>query len=208
MIELLLLLLDKSKDRRSITHATMIFLILFTGMRTGEIMGLRWEDVDLKQNKLYIHEERIYVSNVGVITDTPKTDRSNREISFPAFIGDMLKELKSHQEDCREKLGEKYSYTGFVAVIDEGTPQHPRNTYKWFKRFLKTNNLKETTVHDLRHTHVAILSRLGVKIIDASSRLGHSNTRITQETYEYLFNDIDDDISKELDDYYEKIMKM
>ena len=207
LISLFLLLLEKRKDPRSITHATVIFLILFTGMRTGEVMGLRWEDVNFEENKLYIYEERIYVANVGILTDSPKTPHSIREISFPAFLGDMLKDLKAHQQHYQELLGEEYQNTGFVAVIDAGTPQHPRNTYKWFKRFLKANNLKDTTVHDLRHTHVAILSRLGIKIIDASKRLGHANTRITQETYDYLFNDIDDDISNELDTYYKKIME-
>lgn len=207
LLELFRLLLEKLNDPRSITHATMIFLILFTGMRTGEVMGLRWEDVDFEKNKLSIYEERIYVTNMGVLTDSPKTQHSIREISFPAFIGEMLKALKAHQEDCQNKLLDAYEYTGFVAVVDTGQPQHPRNTYKWFKRFLKMNGLKDTTVHDLRHTHAAILSRLGVKIIDTSKRLGHSNTRITQEIYEYLFKDMDDDISNELDVYYDSIMK-
>ena len=70
----------------------------------------------------------------------------------------------------------------------------------------KKYGLKHTTVHDLRHSHAAMLSRLDVKIIDVSKRLGHTNTRITQEVYEYLFKDIDSSVSEKLDDYYKNVL--
>lgn len=205
----LLVILDEKLDNpRTVTHATLIFLILFTGLRTAEVMGLRWEDVDMRANTINIDENRIYTSNIGIITDTTKTRASMREISIPVFITDMLKRLKLIQEDWKIKMGADWTDSGYVAITDKGTPQHPRNTYKWFKRLLKKNGLKDATVHDLRHTHAAILSSMGVKIIDISKRLGHSNTRVTQEVYEYLFKDMDNVISLELDNYYRNVAKM
>ncbi|MCI8283966.1 MAG: site-specific integrase [Firmicutes bacterium] len=206
-VELIQLLLDEKDDPRSKTHITLIFVILFTGLRTGEVMGLKWEDIDLKNNTIDIYNERVYIPNVGVVTDTPKTEESVRIISIPTFIRSMLIELKDLQGDNKSKLQEEYADSGYVAVTASGTPQYPRNTYNWFKRFLKRHNLKDTTIHDLRHTHAAMLSGLGVKIIDVSKRLGHTNTRITQEVYEYLFMDTDTTIADELDGYFNRLNK-
>lgn len=195
--------LQKERDNpKSFTHATLILLILFTGIRAGEMMGLTWNNVDLEKRELTIESSRLYVPDVGVITDTPKTTSSIRSISIPVFIVDMLKELRVFQDECNLKMGDQYHDSGFVAVTSTGSPHHPYNTYRWFKRFLKRYDLKDTTVHDLRHTHTAMLTRLGVKIIDISNRLGHENPKITSDTYYYLFADNDNQISDTLDQYY------
>ena len=204
--ELLRLLSEKLNDPRSCTHATLLFLILFTGMRTGEVMGLKWKNVDFDKKQITIEAERLYTSESGVVDGTTKTESSKRTISVPDFVMDMLAKLKRHQDFVMEVEGSNFTYTDYVAITATGEPQHPRNMYKWFKKFQKANGLKDATVHDLRHTHAAMLSRMGVKIIDISKRLGHSNTRITQEVYEYLFKDMDDDISKGLNDYYKKTL--
>ena len=120
----------------------------------------------------------------------------------------LLRDLKDFQGDLMVKMGSEYHDSGYVAVTVNGSPQNPRNLYKWFIRFQQRYGLKKATVHDLRHTHAAMLSDMGTKMIDISKRLGHANTRITQEIYEYLFNDIDDQISNELNNYYVEIKKM
>lgn len=204
IIKLLEILQDELKNPDDITNATIIFLILFTGMRTGEVMGLKWDDVDFENKAIKIERERIYTSS-GVIEKEPKTEMSERAISVPDFIIELLISLKSFQTKNKEILGDDYLDTDYVAVTLNGSPQHPRNTYKYFRRLQEKHNLKSATVHDLRHTHAAMLSRLGVQIIDISKRLGHSNTRITQEVYEYLFKDIDSTVSNELENYYKSI---
>ena len=67
--------------------------------------------------------------------------------------------------------------------------------------------MRDVSIHDLRHTHAAMLSGLGFKILDVSKRMGHSNTRVTQEVYEYLFRDLDNSISDTLENYFEEIQK-
>lgn len=205
---LLSLLLQELKNPRCITHATLLHLVLFTGIRNGEAMGLKWDDVDFDNNTINIQRERLYVSNVGIVTDTPKTANSVRIISVPEFVMEMLNDLKDFQGDLKTKMGKEYHDSGYVAVTVTGSPQNPRNLYKWFMRFQKKHGLKKATIHDLRHTHAAMLSDMGTKIIDISKRLGHANTRITAEVYEYLFNNVDDQISNELNDYYAKIKEM
>ena len=201
---LLSLLLAELKKPRSITHATLLHLVLFTGMRNGEIMGLKWSDVDFVNNTISIQRERLYVSTVGIVTDTPKSENSIRKISVPVFVMEMLNDLRDFQDDLKEKMGQEYQESGYIAVTVTGSPQHPRNLYKWFTYFQAKHGLKKATIHDLRHTHAAMLSDRGTKIIDISKRLGHANTRITAETYEYLFNNVDDQISNELNNYYSK----
>lgn len=205
----MLVLLDKRlDDPKAITHATLIYLILFTGLRTGEIMGLKWDDVNLFNNSIKVVETRVCTATNGIVVGTTKTTSSEREITMPVFISQMLRQLKQHQEQCKEKIGDEWTETNYVSVTIKGTPSHPRNMYDWFKRFLKSNGLKDSTVHDLRHTHAALLTSLGVQIIDISKRLGHSNTRVTQEVYEYLFKNMDNVISLELDNYYKNVAKM
>lgn len=203
--ELIALLSDELDTKNGTTHATIILLILFTGIRAGEAMGLKWTDIDFENNTLKIERERLSVVDVGVVEDTPKTADSIRTVSFPQFISDILRRLKSLQKEQKALLGEDYHDSGYVAVNVNGKPHHPNNTYRWFKRFLERNNLKPATIHDLRHTHTAMLSSLGVEIFDVSRRLGHSNTRITQEVYEYLFKDADHSVSQKLDGFYEQL---
>lgn len=202
----LLSLLQKEAEEGHKMHATLIFLILFTGLRTGEVMGLKWENISFDNNAIYIHNTRTINAKGKIIEKDPKSKESIRTISIPTFITKLLIELKEYQEKESELMGNEYTYTGYVAVTPKGTPHRPSNTYNWFKRFLKRNNLKDASVHDLRHTHTAMLTRIGVELIDVSNRLGHANTRITQEVYEYLFNDIDTGVSDKLDNYYQKIL--
>lgn len=205
LIDLITLLHHEMEDDRCITHATIVLLILFTGIRAGEAMGLRWEDINMDNKTMQIRRERLCVHEIGVIEDTPKTNESIRDISIPSHVVDMLKSLRAYQGRCGATMGDEYHDSGYVATTVTGSPQHPNNTYRWYKRFLKRYNLKDATLHDLRHTHVAMLSSMGVKIIDVSKRLGHTNTRITQEVYEYLFKNVDDTISNQLDDYLSKL---
>ena len=189
-------------------HATLLLLILFTGLRTSEVMGLRWDDIDLASRTLTVERERIYVSGEGVFMDSTKSTSSERVLSLPAFVTELLRELRDEQKRHRRTLGRDYTPSGYVAVLEDGRPQYPRQTYAWFKRFLQKHNFRDCSVHDLRHTHAAMLSRLDVQIIDVSHRLGHSNTRVTQEVYEYLFQNVDDQVSGRLDEYIREKTKL
>jgi integrase len=206
--DLISLLLQERETESGRTHATAVLLILFTGMRAGEVMGLRWEDIDFEKHTISIERIRLVVPDDGVIEDTPKTEGSIRLITAPTFIMGILEILKDYQQYYKKILTNDYKDSGYVFTIPEGTPHHPNNTYRWFKRFLQKYELKDTTLHDLRHTHAAILSSIGVQIVDVSKRLGHTNTRITQEVYEYYFKSTDKNVSEKLDQFYASLVKM
>jgi len=204
--DLILCLLGEAESAP--THVTALLLFLFTGMRTGEVMGLRWEDIDMSHGLIKIERERMVLPGMGIVEDTPKTDESERLITLPTFMVDLLQKLRSYQIDCKNKLGNEYHESGYVITAPTGNPSYPRNSYDWFKRFQVRYGLKPSTIHDLRHTHAAMLSSIGVQIADVSKRLGHSNTRITQEVYEYYFTDSDNGISDKLSDYFKNVVKM
>lgn len=203
----LILLLLQEVDTAPV-HATAVLLFLFTGMRTGEVMGMRWEDIDMDHGTIKIERERILVPGIGVVEDTPKTDESERLVTLPPFMVELLQNLRNYQTDCKGKMGDDYHDSGYVITAPTGAPAFPRNSYGWFKRFQDRYGLKPATIHDLRHTHVAMLSSIGIQIADVSKRLGHSNTRITQEVYEYFFTDSDSGISDKLSDYFKNVVKM
>lgn len=204
--DMISLLLKEKSIEASKCHATAVLLILFTGLRIGEVMGLMWKDIDLKDNTISINRIRTLVPAIGVVEDTPKTEGSTRIITAPSFVMDMLAELQELQKRNMRIMQEDYKDSGYVFTTAEGSPQYPRNTYGWFKRFLKKYDLRDTTLHDLRHTHAAILSSIGVQIVDVSKRLGHTNTRITQEIYEYYFRSSDKGVSDKLEQFYEDII--
>jgi integrase len=200
-------LMDCLSKEENLQHVTVIYMLLFTGMRIGEVYGLKWEDINWEWKSATIKRERIGVGGKD-ITDTPKTETSLRTISVPPFVLDMLRDLKSTCERNKEIAGSDYHDSGFVIQNAYGEPARTRGTYDWFKRFLRRHGLRDITLHDLRHTHAAMLSRMGVDIIDVSHRLGHANTRITQETYEYLFRSVDTDIADKLENFYENMGKI
>lgn len=195
------LMSEREKGYAALRHSTLLLMILFTGLRTSEVMGLRWNDIVFSKRLLSVERERIYVPHEGTFLDSVKTSTSERIISIPEFLIDLLRELQQAQERNRQILGKSYTPSGFIAVLEDGRPQSPRLTYNWFKSLQKKHGFRSCSIHDLRHTHAAMLSSLGVKIIDVSKRLGHSNTRVTQEVYEYLFSNADQNISDELDEY-------
>lgn len=188
-------------------HVTLILLILFTGMRTGEVMGLRWPDIDFKRNTIKIERERIMAQG-KIIVDTPKTQESIRTISIPDFLASELKDLRITQQRWAAMNNTSFRFDNYLSIKVDAEPLNPYATYEWFKKFQKRYDLKDCTVHDLRHTHAAMLSCINVNIMDVSKRLGHSNTRVTQEIYEYYFKDTDIHVSNKLNDYYEKVINI
>lgn len=191
----LLQALDESDD---IVQPAVIYLILFTGLRNGEVYGLKWEDIDLDKNVLHVKRERTTAVHAGTVTTTPKTRTSVRTVAIPEIVKEKILKIKEVQEVQKTVNGD-YIDSGFFLKNEKGSPAHVRNTYNWWIKFIKEKNLKPCTLHDLRHTHVAMLSRLGVDILDVSHRLGHSSTHVTQDVYEYLYASIDSSIAEILD---------
>ena len=193
------LMLLKFLDSEPLKYRAMINILLYSGMRRGELCGLKWADIDFKNNVIDINKSNLYLPDRGIFEDTTKTESSKRIIKLPKFIFDMLKDLKKEQTSERLKFGSKWTDTDFVFIAKAGKPIHPDTVSGWFRNFVEKNNLPKVTIHSLRHTSATLLIMQGVNVKTVSSRLGHSNLSTTQNIYSHAIKTADEIASDTLE---------
>lgn len=148
-------------------------LSLYTGLRIGEVCGLKWEDIDFKKGCISVNKtvERISLGNgkTKVVVDDPKTESSIRKVYVPAFIIDLLKDHKKSSD--------------LFVLSGKQNPTEPRTLQYRFEKILKSAGIREMKFHSLRHTYATICIEKGVDIKTLSELLGHSDVKITLNTY-------------------------
>ena len=178
-----------------------VLTTVLTGMRIGELCGLRWTNVDLENGEIHICEQVIQdkISKTLVHTNILKTSKSNRTISIPPMLIKVLSNVKPNKNIFIEKIND------FVILNRDGGMCKPRNLSMNFTKVVakykksiddfKTEKeiapigymqLPQITFHDLRHTHATILLLHGENIKVISERLGHKSTKITLDTYSHV----------------------
>ncbi|TPG74361.1 site-specific integrase [Brevibacillus laterosporus] len=178
-------------------------LAIYTGMRRGEILGLRWKDVDFEKAKISIQQTLYRPANQGIIFQEPKTKSAKRRISIPDFVIQELKAHKARQNKNKLQYGEGYQDFDLIVSYDDGRPQDPRNLLRHYERLIKGCGLPSIRFHDLRHTHATMLLQLGEHPKVVSERLGHSRVGITMDVYSHVMPDMQKDAA----DNFEKMMK-
>lgn len=179
-------LLELLRDEPIKWRAIMTFDLL-SGLRRGELAGLRWQDVDFDNQTITICQTSNYIPTKGVYVDTPKTATSNRplRLSRSAFL--LLLEYKAWQDAQREKLGDAWKdEDGRVFTTDEGAPMFPDSISQWFTKFVKRTGLPKVTVHSLRHTYVSIMIADGTPLVVVSHQLGHAQASTTANIYAHV----------------------
>lgn len=172
-------------------YQTMFNILLLTGMRRGELMGLEWADVDLEENKITIRRTSQYTAEKGVYTDTTKTEKSKRIITIPAELAELLRRHRINQMKQRFALGDKWIETDRLFTQWNGAPMHPNTPYSYFQKLLKKYGLPRVTLHSLRHTNATIMICSGTDIRTVAGRLGHSQTSTTLNIYAHLLQSSD-----------------
>jgi integrase len=166
-----------------------VVLAACTGMRLGEILGLRWEDVDLQGGTLSVRQAVQQTREKGVCFKQPKTAKSRRTVALPSLV---VQVLRSH----REQTGR---VAGLVVCHEEGSPLSPTAFTKRFAALLKREGLPHVRFHDLRHSHATQLLRQGVNVKVVSERLGHSTISITLDTYSHVLPGMQEDAARGFD---------
>lgn len=179
---------------------TAIQLLLFTGMRRGEMCGLEWSDIDYERKIISIDKNVVYTKETGVYEDTPKTNSSIRGIKVSDYVIELLDEYKKWQNEQRGILGSKWGDSQKIFTNDSGYPLHPTSVSSWFSTFCKHNELKHIPLHSLRHTSASILIMNGVPLNAVSKRLGHACAATTSNIYTHVFKTADEMAAKALDD--------
>lgn len=147
-------------------------MLLVYGLRRGEVLGLRWSDVDFETSTIRIRQQ---VQRVGrrLLVGPTKTHTSKRDLPMLELVGAALTELHDAQE-ARAEL---------VFTTSTGRPIEPRNFVRTFETLCATADVRRIRMHDLRRTVATLLSKLGVPARDAQLILGHSRISLTQEIY-------------------------
>jgi integrase len=159
---------------------------LGTGMRRGELCGLRWRDVDLDGGSLRV-EQSLEQTRAGLRFKAPKSARSRRSISLsPAVVAELRVHWKAQQEQ-RLALGlGRTPPDGLVFSTWEGKPRQPDKLSTDFSTTMNKIGLPRITLHSLRHTHASQLITGGMDILTVSRRLGHGSPAITLNVYGHL----------------------
>lgn len=178
-------------DNEPIKWKTMVHLLLITGARRGEILGLKWNRVDFENKQIYICNNILYTPKRGVYEDTPKTERSKRYISIPTETVQLLQEYRVWQVEERIRLGEYYNDQGFVFAQDNGKPINPDSVPHYLTQFSKRYNLPHINAHAFRHTMASMLYYNGMDSVSISKRLGHAQVSTTANIYAHVMEAAD-----------------
>ena len=174
----------------------LILLMVTTGARLGEILGLRWCDVFLASSEIYIRKSLQKSNSLGLILESPKTKASIRKIKITQEACDELKKLKTKIKNIDLKQ-EKLCF-----LTRNATPIAPRNFERAWCDLLKNANIEYKKLHVLRHTHATELLANGVALSDVAKRLGHSKQSHTLELYSHALPNHDELIANTIQSLY------
>lgn len=158
------------------------------GLRRGECLGLKEENVDFKGQTILINRQLIDIKGGAKLTD-PKTEKSIRRISAPAEVFEIIRRRIKVNEENKKLLKSEYHDEGFVICRANGTPYKPGTFTHDFDDFLKRHNLKKIRFHDLRHSCASLMLKSGIPMKTASEILGHSTIAITADLYTHVLAD-------------------
>lgn len=160
-------------------------LLIVTGCRRGEIMGLKWEKIDFKTNQILIDEALKYLPEVGIYSGDTKTGNT-RTLYLPE---ETMQLLRQHRRDCLElrlKNGDRWQDTGYVFVRDDGSPMNPDSIGAWLRKFSDRHGLPHINPHAFRHTVASVLIANGTDVVTVSKQLGHHKISTTEDFYSHL----------------------
>jgi len=171
------------------------FLAAMTGMRRGEILGLRWQDVDFENEILSVQQSLISVEYQLIFT-TPKTRRARRVVALDKRTLVVLKSHRKKQIEERLRFQTHDQDHNLVFRKQSGEPIHPDAFSKAFNKKVAAIDVPRIRFHDLRHTHATLLLQAGANPKVVSERLGHSTVSITLDTYSHVIPSIQEDAAK------------
>ena len=180
-------------------YADAFELILYTGLRRGEICGLRWSAVDLEKGLLMVAKTRHSKNGGGYYEDTPKSNAGRRIIELSEACVTFLEKIKGGQILARSEFEAIWPDDPWVICLPDGQLFRPETLTATFHRIIKRAGFAPTTVHKLRHAHATMLNEIGFGYADMAQRLGHSSVQLTMQTYIHIRGGVNSDKMQKLD---------
>jgi integrase len=168
-------------------HESLYVTTLGLALRRGEVLGLRWQDVDWAKRQVIINGQlqRIDGEGGGLRWLEPKTDASVAVLDVPDFVMDALLAQKDRQ--ALLSGSSRWRESGYVFTTQRGGPLEPDNVTHYFPAFLKAHGMRHQRFHDLRHSAASLLLAIGVPLWQVSKILRHAGIAITSDTYGHLY---------------------
>ena len=175
-------------------------LAVTTGLRQGELLGLKWDDVDLEAGMLQVRRT-LTTAKGGPVLSAPKTRGSRRSVKLPPAASDALRSHLERQLAEIDRVGSLWQENGLIFASEVGEPLDRRYvTTHRFKPSLKRAGLPRVRFHDLRHTCATLLLSKNVNPKVVSEMLGHASIAITLDTYSHVLPGMDDGLNEAMED--------
>ena len=177
--------------------------LLYTGLRRGELLALRWRNLDLDNATLTVVETAYKLGNGDYVIKEPKTAHSRRTVTLPSSLVELFKAYRADQELLRIQLGITLNVDDFVFIRSDGSPINPSAVTLAFRRIIKRAGLRSIRIQDLRHTHASLMLTAGVHHKVVSERLGHANICITLDIYSHVLPGLQEAAADKFDRIFE-----
>jgi integrase len=175
-----------AEAKRSSSYYALYLAAVLTGMRQGELLALRWKDVDFGRAVASI-QQTFYRLDGKFVFREPKTNRARRTVALPPVLVEELLRHRAGQAGQRDLCGPEYNDHGLIFCQPNGRPLHAHNVVERdFKRLIRKTGLPPIRFHDLRHSHATHLLRAGVHPKVVQERLGHSTPAFTLAVYSHV----------------------
>ena len=188
-------------DKEPLKWKTMLHLLIATGGRRSEVLGLKWENIDFAFNRAHIVQTVGYERGYGIFVDTTKNETSVRWIKLPPETMELLKEYRdSYYEPLRIAAGDAWEGEGFLFVQDSGKhmgkSMHPDSVTSYCDKFSDKYNLPHINPHAFRHTQASLLLFAGLDLITVSRHLGHAKPSTTSDLYAHVMQEAESRVAE------------
>jgi integrase len=183
------------QEAKGDTMAPLWYFLAVEGMRRGEALGLRWQDVNWERGTVHISQTVVPDrNNLGkaLIQSRAKTNAGARSVRLTGETIVVLKEHRDRQAFQRQAAGDAWQDHDLIVCTGTGTPINPNNVTRSYNRLVMLSGVPRIRVHDMRHTAATMLLRAGVSAKIVSERLGHATIAITLDTYSHVLPDMQD----------------
>ena len=167
-------------------YYVLFYTALYTGMRRGELLGLRWCDIDLGKASISVVQSLYRLSGGEFVIKEPKSPHSRRLVALSPSVAELLHRHHTEHEAQKILLGKMLGGDDLVFAHPDGSPLDPSTVTHAFGKLIKKAGLPHIRFHDLRHTHATLMLKGGVHPKIVSERLGHANIGITLDTYSHV----------------------
>ncbi len=177
----------------------LFWLAVTAGLREGELLGLKWPDIDWKSRRLKIQRQVQRLDRIGIVFSEPKSAKSRRVILLSQKVMAKLGDHVHYQEKEKLFAGDRWKDNDLIFPSSIGTPLDPRNFYENYRLVLRKAGLPLIRFHDLRHTAATLMLQEGVHPKIVQERLGHADINLTLNTYSHVLPDLQLEAAEKLD---------